>query len=226
MRLNALISASVALTLLSSGHMSLAASSHSARHNAGHKAAQTSAPAAKKRTNKKLASNHTTTSHSATVKQVHASSKKIRKQSADMLQAASAQDVRLDGVRRKATPDDFMRAAGVSGSAAPQLKPGAQLAAVGASDLHGSSESSVASVAGGNPAKSVSAVGVTLSASPKPQLETSRRRPLRQSFFRRSTTSAGASSFLGRSRDRMRSSFARTLSPIAMVWTVFRTIAI
>ncbi len=173
MRLNALISASVALALLSSGHMSLAASSHSAHHNAGHKAAKASAPAAKKRTNKKLTTNHAATSHPAAVKQVHAPSKKNGKPSEYMLQAGSAQDVRPDGVRRKATPDDFMRAAaGVSGTVAPQLQTGAQLAAVGASDLHGSSESSVASVASGNPAKPVSAVGVTRSASPKPDLDT------------------------------------------------------
>jgi hypothetical protein len=182
MRLNAFISASVAIALLSSGHMSLAASSHSAHRTVAHKTAQVSTPAAKKRTNKKTASGRSTMTHStrngakkrrATVEQVHAPSRKGRRQSADMLQAASAQDARLMGVGRKATPDDFMRAAaGISGTAASQLQPGAQLSAAGASDLHGSSEISVASVATGNPAKPVSAVGVTRAASPKPHLDT------------------------------------------------------
>jgi hypothetical protein len=52
------------------------------------------------------------------------------------------------------------------------LQPGAQLSAVGASDLHGTSESSVASVAASNPAKPASAVGLTRAASPKPRLDT------------------------------------------------------
>ena len=62
-----------------------------------------------------------------------------------------------------------MRAAGGSGTIAPQLQPGAQLSAGSVSDLHDASESAVASVAS-NPAKPMPAVDVTRSASPNPRL--------------------------------------------------------
>jgi hypothetical protein len=157
MRLNALISASLAVALLSSGHMLLAGSPHKAHRASVRKASASSTARPVKK--------HTAKSSKKRAREdavrVRSSSRRGKRRSAPMLQAASAH---AEGAtKRKATSDDFMKAAGAGGTTS---RAGAQLAAARASDLAGA-DTNV-----DNASPTASTAGAARAPSLKPRLDT------------------------------------------------------
>lgn len=134
MRLNAFISASLAVALLSSGHTLLAGSPHKAHRASVHKASASSAA----HTAKKHAAIHTsvqttkkrTSDQPTTPARVRQISRRGSHHSSAALRASARSD---NGTKRKATSDDFLKAAGTGEANASQT--GTQLAAARASDL-------------------------------------------------------------------------------------------
>lgn len=155
MRLNALISASLAVALLSSGHTLLAGSLHKAHRASVRKAsASSTARPAKKHTAKSAKKR---AREDAAPVRVRSSSRRGKRRSAPMLQAVSARAA--DATKRKATSDDFMKAAG----GGPQT--GAQLAAARTSDLTGSDTNA------SNASRTSSTAGAARAPSLKPRLD-------------------------------------------------------
>jgi len=131
--LTALISASLAVALLSSGHTLLAGSPHSAHRASVRKAvASSTARPAKKHTAKSSKKRASDDAVPSTVR-VRSSSRRGKRRSAPILKAASSHAE--GGAKRKATSDDFVKAAGVDGTNVSRA--GTQLAAARTSDLQG-----------------------------------------------------------------------------------------
>lgn len=130
MRLNALISATLAVALLSSGHTLLAGTPHRAHRASAHKAsAASSGHAAKKhaapatvRVSGKKTKKRVGNSTAAQTAHVRAASRKGRHHKAAMLEASVRADSGASSAaRRRATSEDFMKAAG--GKNTPQAEP-------------------------------------------------------------------------------------------------------
>lgn len=193
MRLNALISISLALALSSTGQLSLAATSHSGHRTAVH---NTAAPTAKHRTAKRndggtaattkrvagpAATERKTTKRgsdavapSATVERVRSSSRSRRgRKSGPGSARASA---RVEGHRRKATSQDFLDAAGavVAKNGRPSRAQSADAASPSAVGESGEklAEVRASDVAGSNQPATPSASSVTRAASVNPRLGT------------------------------------------------------
>jgi hypothetical protein len=147
MRLNALISASLAVALLSSGHTLLAGSPHKAHRTTARKAASATAHVStEKKTKKRAGANRV---------QLRSTSRRGTRHAA-MLQASVRSD--HGGAERKATSDDFVKAAGASGTNAS--KPGTRLASARSSDLADNGKTTV------NTKQTASAVSRTPSLKP------------------------------------------------------------